>query len=305
MSPGIEWMNSVFWMWLAVIIGVVALVGFLVYRYYLEPPIARQFTSLRWKKFTSVGFIQDDSNTVHLVTTDTELPEGVVHTKRGWFLRSRAPYITGRSVEKKLDKKEVAEKVYEQVKADLLEKGIEVSDEALNVMVKDKVAALMREQGNGDNGKRGRGRPPKNSEVEEEDYSIYEDGLKTVLQAPVLAGFGRSVFFGYEGAPLVGNLKTLALTGNNAVEVTKDSDDKKSWRVTIKKVVAHADMRVFKEIIPATISRTQLAALHNYSLNKGYLKRGGDQMKLIYLAIAAAIPLGVMGLVVYLILNGA
>lgn len=304
MSPGIEWMNSIFWMWLAVIIGVVALVGFLVYRYYLEPPIARQFTSLRWKKFASVGFIQDDSNTVHLVTTDTELPEGVIHTKRGWFLRSRAPYMSHNRVEEKLDKKEVAVRVYEQVKADLLEKGIEVSDEALNVMVKDKVDALLRTQ-NGDNGKRGRGRPPKTSEVEDEDYGVYEDGLKTVLQAPVLAGLGRSVFFGYEGAPLVGNLKTLALTGNNAVEVTKESDDKKSWRVTVKKVVAHADMRILKEIIPATISRTQLAALHNYSLNKGYLKRGGDQMKLIFIAIAAAIPLGVMGLVVYLILNGA
>ena len=35
MSPGIEWMNSIFWMWIAAIIGVVALVGFLVYRYYL------------------------------------------------------------------------------------------------------------------------------------------------------------------------------------------------------------------------------------------------------------------------------
>lgn len=224
-APPVDFLNSFFWQFTTIIVAIVAVIAFLVYRYYLEPPISRAFMSAKWKK-GPVGFVQDDANVVHLVTTNEALPEGVIHTNRGWFLQSRAPYIATE-------------------------------------------------------GKRGPGRPPK-SEADDSDKisnGLTEDEnkcLDTVLQAPVLEGFGKAVFFGYDGAPLVSNLKTLV----------------------------HADLRVMKEIIPATISRTQLGNLHRWSLSKGYMKRGGDQMKLIYIAIAAAIPIACLGLVVFLILNG-
>ena len=252
-GPPIDFLGSVFWQFTTFIVAIVAIIGFLVYRYYLEPPISRMFTSAKWKK-GPVGFVQDDANVVHLVTTDTALPEGVIHTKRGWFLQSRAPYISS------------------------------------------------------DLGKRKPGRPKKGEEgatdAEEAGLSELQSAcLETVLQAPILDGFGKAIFFGYDGAPLVSNLKTLAFTTGNAVVVGEKRFEGKVERV-IERFVGHANLRVMKEIIPATISRTQLGNLHRWSLNKGYEKKGGDQMKLLYIAIAAAIPIVCCGLVVFLILNG-
>ncbi len=202
-----------------------------------------------------MGFVQDDANVVHLVTSQSSLPEGVTSTKRGIFLHSRAPYI-----------------------------------------------ALEDNQSSGDEPKKV-GRPKVKTDVNRE---LEREAFNTVLQAPILDGFGRSVFFGYDGAPLVANLKTLALTTGNAViakEEEKSCDGKKVWR-SIERFVGHADLRIMKEIVPATISRTQLSALSRYSEMKGYLKRGGEQMKLLYIAIAAAIPIACLGIVAFLLLNG-
>lgn len=227
-DPSVGFLESYLWQFATIIVAIVAVIGFLVYRYYIEPPIARQMTSAKWKQ-GSPAFIQDDAGVVHFTTNNIELPEGVVHNKRGWFLRGRSPYIPS-----------------------------------------DASATLQR----------GVGRPPNRDaatkSVDELSTEETEKVLDTVLQAPILAGLGKAVFFGYDGAPLLSNLKTLV----------------------------HADLRVMKEIIPATISRTQLAALHRWSLAKGYEKKGGDQMKFLMVCVGAAIILGSLGLVVYLIMNG-
>lgn len=263
-APGLDILGSIFWQFLTFIVAIVGVIGFLVYRYYLEPPIARAFTAARWKK-GPIGFVQDDANVVRLVTSDFELPEGVTHNKLGFVLHSRPPHVP----------------------------IVNQPEET----------------------KRGPGRPPKPKEGEipthslndsEEIAMLEDEALKTVLQVPILEGFGRGCYFGYTGVALGANLKTLAMSTNNAITVTEveKSEDGHHIYKSLQKYVGHADLRVLKEIIPATISRTQLSNLYRYAVNKGYEKSGKDQMKLIYIAIAAAIPIACLGLVVFLILNG-
>lgn len=251
MAPPIDFLGSIFWQFTTFVVAIVAVVGFLVLWFYIVPPIGRQMTSAKWKK-GPVGFVQDDANVVHLVTSQASLPEGVISTKRGLFLQSRAPYIQ------------------------------DVDD------VKGKP-----------------GRPPKRVD----DYRELErEAFSTVLQAPILAGFGKAVFFGYDGAPLVSNLKTLAMTTGNALTVEEKKLVSDGGKVSVvrrvERFVGHADLRILKEIIPATISRTQLSALSRYSEMKGYLKRGGEQMKLLFIALAVIAPIAVTGIVAYLLLNG-
>jgi hypothetical protein len=257
-GPPIDFLGSIFWQFTTFIVVIVAIIGFLVYRYYLEPPISRAFTSAKWKK-GPVGFVQDDANVVHLVTSQAALPEGVISTKRGLFLQSRAPYIQDTG------------------------------------------------EGEGGKGERKPGRPPKVVKPDNSREAEHE-AFNTVLQAPILEGFGKAVFFGYDGAPLVANLKTLAFTTGNAVTVEEKKLKLEEGKVLVVKrverFVGHADLRILKEIIPATISRTQLSALARYSEMKGYLKRGGEQMKLLFIALAVIAPIAVTGIVAYLLLNG-
>lgn len=250
MAPPIDFLGSIFWQFTTFVVAIVAVVGFLVLWFYIVPPIGRQLTSAKWKK-GPVGFVQDDANVVHLVTSQASLPEGVISTKRGLFLQSRTPYIQ------------------------------DVDD------VKGKP-----------------GRPPKRVDSRE----LEREAFSTVLQAPILAGFGKAVFFGYDGAPLVSNLKTLAMTTGNALTVEEKKLVSDGGKVSVvrrvERFVGHADLRILKEIIPATISRTQLSALARYSEMKGYLKRGGEQMKLLFIALAVIAPIAVTGIVAYLLLNG-
>ncbi len=256
-APPVDFLGSIFWQFTTFIVAIVAVIGFLVYRYYLEPPISRWFMSAKWSR-QPVGFIQDDANVVHLVRSKAALPEGIIFTLRGFFLKGRAPYIPDEESKPIKDGEEV---------------------------------------------KRGPGRP---KSVKNSDVELVNEAFNIALQTPVLEGFGRSVFFGYDGAPLVSNLKTLALTTNNGVLVKdeeKSLDGKKVWR-SVERFVGHADLRIMKEIIPATISRTQLGNLYRWALQKGYEKKGGDQMKLLYIAIAAAIPIACLGIVAFLLING-
>jgi hypothetical protein len=256
LAPPIDFLGSIFWQFTTFVVAIVAVVGFLVLWFYIVPPIGRQMTSAKWKK-GPVGFVQDDANVVHLVTSQASLPEGVISTKRGLFLQSRAPYIQDTG------------------------------------------------EGEGGKGERKPGRPPKRVDDSRE---LEREAFSTVLQAPILAGFGKAVFFGYDGAPLVANLKTLAFTTGNAVTVEEKKLKLEEGKVSVvrrvERFVGHADLRILKEIIPATISRTQLSALARYSEMKGYLKRGGEQMKLLFIALAVIAPIAVTGIVAYLLLNG-
>lgn len=229
-APQLDFLNSYFFMFTTIIVAVVAVIGFLVYRYYLEPPICRQFLAARWKKGTP-SFIQDNAGVVHFSMSDKDLPEGIIHNERGYFMLPRAPYLPSETSQQ-VEKRGVGRPRKVDVAPDTAGASATVAQE--------------------------------------------NEALSTILQVPVLAGLNKAVFFGYDGAPLLCNLKTLA----------------------------HADLRVMKEIIPATISRTQLSNLVKWATQKGFEKRGGDQMKLIYIAIAAALILGSLGIVAFMILNG-
>jgi hypothetical protein len=290
-APPVDFLNSFFWQFTTIIVAIVAVIGFLVYRYYLEPPISRAFMSARWSK-GPVGFVQDDANVVHLVTSQAALPEGIIYTKRGFFLQGRMPYIRSNRVvsERGLPDRDT-------LMAEIHLANPELSIEDVEAEANKRLVALAAEAG-----KRKPGRP-KQSEVE--DLSLeYRDALGTALQTPTLAGFGRSVFFGYDGAPLVSNPKALALAHNNLLQVVDSKIVNGKVVRSVEKFVAHADMRVMKEIIPATISRTQLGNLYKWAVAKGYEKSGKDQMKLIYIAIAAAIPIACLGIVAFLLING-
>lgn len=213
-------LGGIFWMAMTIVAAMVGVSLFMVYRYVIEPPIARKMTKAKFAK-GSPAFIQNDAGRVIFTINDNELPEGVVHNQRGWFLRSRSPYIP--------------------------------------------LGAKKR-------GRKGKNSSGEDSETESIDATD-EKMLETILEAPILEGLGKAVFFGYDGSPLLSNLKTLA----------------------------HADLKKMKEIIPATVSRTQLGALHRWSVAKGYEKRGGEGTKIIILAIACATVIATVGLVFWFI----
>ncbi len=240
--------GSLFWMAMTVLVGIIAGVVGLVHEYVLMPPLARKIRKAKWSK-GSPAFIQNDAGRVLFTINDTELPEGVVHNKRGWFLISRQPYIPAPPPPE-----------------------------------------------DGEKGKKNKKRFK---------LSISEEGvLSTVLAAPVLDGLGKAVFFGYDGSPLLSNLKTLALVGQNVASVETAQKFKEGGILKSIKIAAHADLRIMKEIIPATISRTQLSSLAKWSLQKGYEKKGGDQSKIVVLAICVIGCIAALGIVAWLLTQG-
>ena len=85
-SPSLDFLGSYIWMFATFIVLIVAGIGFLVYRYYIEPPLARQITAAKWSNGVP-AFIENETGVVELSMSDKKLPEGVVHYKRkGWFL---------------------------------------------------------------------------------------------------------------------------------------------------------------------------------------------------------------------------
>lgn len=251
-EPDLSWLMPTMFL---VVSNIIWVTVFLVHEFIVMPPVARRMRKAKWSK-CSPGFVQDDAGRVHFVINDIELPEGVVHNKRGWFLRSRPPFVRKESVDVAVvqDLDAIAKSLFEQgVPEDQVKQlieGMRASNEAL---------------------KPKRGRPPK--ENAEDSDETQNKALETILETPVLEGLGKSVFFGYDGAPLVANLKTMA----------------------------HANLRVMKEIIPATISRTQLGNLYRWAVQKGYEKRGGEQTKIIILALACVVVIASLGIVAYML----
>jgi hypothetical protein len=128
--------------------------------------------------------------------------------------------------------------------------------------------------------KRGPGRPAKEDTEASKDGKAVDvlkpddrQALNEVLEVPILDGVGKPLFVGCVNQPMLLSPKT----------------------------VAHSDLTRIREIIPETLTQTQLDALHTYSKLKGIKMAGREQTKLIVLAIIAAIVIGTLGLVVYLL----
>ncbi|MGD0071393.1 MAG: hypothetical protein ABSB71_07955 [Candidatus Bathyarchaeia archaeon] len=127
---------------------------------------------------------------------------------------------------------------------------------------------------------RGPGRPSNEEKAQTQDGKAIDvlskdsrEALTEVLQCPILEGVGKPLFVGCVNQPMLTNIST----------------------------VAHADLTRIREIIPETLTQTQLDALHTYSKIKGIKMAGKEQMKIIYLAIAAVMVIGSLGLIVYLL----
>lgn len=97
--------------------------------------------------------------------------------------------------------------------------------------------------------------------------------LEEIMKCPILEDTGKPIFIGSMGQPMLVNFST----------------------------VAHADVTDIQEVLPIVYPPTIIDALHEYSEKVGYLRGNREQMKLIYLAIVAAMVIGPLGLIVYLL----
>jgi len=237
--PGLDVLDSIMWQFLTFLILIVAVVVFLLYRYVIEPPIARQMTKAKWSKGMPM-FIENENGTVEFSTSDKSLPEGLKYVKgKGWFANAIRDVL------------EVTEDPSEDLKP--------IEGE-----------------------KRGPGRPPKESDKEgekeltKEEVAENENVLQMIIHTPILAGLGKQVFFG--SSTNVG--------------------------ITSLRAIAHADLRKTRLLAPLMWSKTQLDALYTGGKREGLKMNGSDTKQLIIYAIVAAIVIGSLGLVVYLLLNG-
>jgi hypothetical protein len=142
----------------------------------------------------------------------------------------------------------------------------------------------------GEHEKRGPGRSPKTSEGETGKQEKVDEALDIVLRTPILDGLDKQVFFGSSDAPLLSNLETLSSL----------SQEQESKPGSIK----HSLLSVIKEVIPATISRSQLEALGTFEYLRGLKVRGGDVIKLVIVAIAVIGVIVTVGLVFWFLTQG-
>ena len=132
-----------------------------------------------------------------------------------------------------------------------------------------------------DNAKRGPGRPAKDcykssddlAKMSEDEKEKYIKAYGILIQAPILKGLGKQVFFGSSVAAALSNLTAIA----------------------------HADLLEVRKLAPKMYQKTQLDALATGNRLEGLKMAGKDMTKWIFAAIAGAIIIGALGLVVYLL----
>ncbi len=248
-APPLDFLGSYLWMFTTFAVAGVAGFGFMLYRYWWEPPLAREITKCKHSQAVP-AFIEDQTGNVDFFMSDKKLPEGVVHFKRrGWFLIPHPPAtppIDELPTEEKVGlfrfrgrKPKKPESIQEQ------EQRLKVELEKLQSKSKEEI---------------------------KEDEAVRE----MVTHTPILRGLGKQVFFGSSTAAGLVNLKVLA----------------------------HADLRKVRQLVPTMVQKTQLDALATGSRLEGLKMAGKQGMNILVIAIAGAIILGSMGLVVFLILNG-
>lgn len=227
-----------------VVVAIVAGVLFIWYTKKYTPEISRTFI----KAFHSRGlplFLQDEMGNVALHVCDKKFPEGVIHVKgKGWFLLPTPPSPDD-------DQEEETE-----------EEGAEAE-------------------------KRGPGRPPKQPDkqintMSEAEKEAYVKAYGTLVQTPILKGFGKQVFFGSSTSAAVSNLK--------AISSVSDSTS-----------ISHADLLAVRKLSPKMYQKTQLDALATGSRIEGQKMAGKETTKLLMYAIIVIAPIAVVGLIVYLL----
>lgn len=178
-APPIDFLNSFFWQFTTIIVGIVAIIGFLVYRYYLEPPIARWFTSAKWSS-GQPAFIENEVGEVVFKWSDKDYPNGLKHIKKfGWFANSLVHLARRELEEKKGRGRPPKEK---PIDSQNLERD-KVFQNASGTFYVDKEGQV----------------------------------LELLTHTPVLKGFGKHVFFGSATSIALTNLKAIAHADLRAV----------------------------------------------------------------------------------------
>jgi hypothetical protein len=108
-----------------------------------------------------------------------------------------------------------------------------------------------------------------------EDPKLDEAIEQRILHTPILLGFGKQVFFGSDASPMLSNLYTIA----------------------------HADLRKVRQLAPATMQKTQLDALATGSRLEGIKMAKGETMKFLVMCVGAAIVIGSLGIIAYILTN--
>jgi len=135
------------------------------------------------------------------------------------------------------------------------------------------------------------GRPRKDEATPKEQM---DKAIEVALRTPILDGLDKQVFFGSADTSLVSNLETLAeFTPQNPQTNDPNSENPKLTNVR------HSLLNVLKELIPATMSRTQLDALGTLNYLRGLKVGRGDVIKLVIIAICVIGVLVSAGLVIY------
>ena len=85
--------SGLFWTFIIIGEGILFAGAFSLFVFWFMPPIARAMIKAKWSRGVP-AFIQNERGSVEFMTSDKELPEGVVHyKKRGWFLIPKKPYL--------------------------------------------------------------------------------------------------------------------------------------------------------------------------------------------------------------------
>jgi len=94
--------GGMLWQVIAILIGIVAFALFLLWEFWVTPPISRKLRKAKWSKCPGISFIQK-GGIVHLVKNNIELPEGVVINALGVAFKNVRPYISSEKWEKFTD----------------------------------------------------------------------------------------------------------------------------------------------------------------------------------------------------------
>ena len=249
----------------AVAVGIAAMIVFVWYRQKYMPEIARQLT----KAYHSRGlpaFIQDEMGNIGFYFGRKKLPEGVIYIeKMGWFLLPNPPPFSLEELfgdfPERKEKNPVGRPRKEKTVASTLPPPAFTPEDLAGLSPEEQEKAKLLAE---------KTKWLNTSRAEKEEW-IATHGV--LVRTPILKGFGRQVFFGSSTAAALSNLQAIA----------------------------HADLPKVRALAPRMYQKTQLDALATGSRLEGMKQSGRDTTKWIFAAIAAAIVIGSLGLVVYLL----
>ena len=264
------------WQIIAIAEAIVFVTVFLLYNFWVLPPISRKFRKAKWSKGIP-AFIQDETGKVKLCISNKDLPEGVTYyKKKGWFLISKRPYENIDDMQNK--ERSNLRNIFIRTKMETEEL---TKEEAIEEWDK-----LQFPTG-----------------LSEEEADNLKETIEKIIHTPILEGFGKQVFFGSTDSVALSNLRTISEVSNNIAiaSVEKTSNPSLVDRV---KLMAHANLRNCRLLAPIMYSKTQLDALATGNRLEGMKMMGRETVKIVVIALAIIGAVASLGIVAYILTNG-